>query len=629
MLNVRHIITVIIAAVVVMSLSASAQAAHWKKAPRAQISSNRMFELGVADPNNDGNQDIYTTNHKYPSSFSENTGHGFTEVSDEWGLIPDERFPGLEIPGPPANMSRDGVYVTYYDTPGSKESGGLEIDAVGVSVKGHLRTLGRNMSVRTAQGASAELSRDDDDRPMADFELQPGGKLVINASSLSDLPIQWNFDYPENSFNADQIYVGHHGVNPSSRDFDFKLRDRHSMAFADIAGDSNQDVFVDTGGLGGGISDPRYLGRVEDQLLISGAGSGGGYSDKLDGSGIHKGWCRGRQSSFSDYDYDGDLDLMTSCEEEYLQLYAQTSPAQFKQVAAPRVKADTYRWAQIENGGRQELLAASERGLEVWRYSGGHWERTQTIPAAAGAIQIALADYDESGSEDVMATVPGRGIVILRNKRGRLDLVSTGRLGLPTKRLSAASFVDYDNDGDIDVSTAPFGIYAQGRLGGFHRTGQMRLPDNNYTILQWMDYNNDGRRDPLVATQDREFANSSKIIRKKNATRGGRWLEVDLLGLAGNREAIGAKVQVSYAVREKSHRRKRSHRKPRKRIVHHTQTQWVGQNDDSRYSQGHYRVYFGLGKARRLKRVVITWADGSRKVMRNVKANQLLRISQS
>ena len=129
-----------------------------------------------------------------------------------------------------------------------------------------------------------------------------------------------------------------------------------------------------------------------------------------------------------------------------------------------------------------------------------------------------------------------------------------------------------------------------------------------YAIVEWMDYDNDGRRDPLIATSRREFSPSSHVIRKRNVTRAGHWLEVDLSGGRRNREAFGASVRV----------RLRGGR---------TLTQWVGQNDDARHSQGHYRLYFGLGKARVARRLVVRWPGGGETRLHGVRGDRLLRIA--
>jgi hypothetical protein len=54
--------------------------------------------------------------------------------------------------------------------------------------------------------------------------------------------------------------------------------------------------------------------------------------------------------------------------------------------------------------------------------------------------------------------------------------------------------------------------------------------------------------------------------------------------------------------------------------------QWVGQNDDSAHSQGHYRLYFGLAKRKRIQQLVVQWPDGQRTRLGPLKANRLLEV---
>ena len=93
------------------------------------------------------------------------------------------------------------------------------------------------------------------------------------------------------------------------------------------------------------------------------------------------------------------------------------------------------------------------------------------------------------------------------------------------------------------------------------------------------------------------------------ASGGGHWLELDLRGPAANAQAIGASAKARIG----------------ERWIH----QWVGQNDDSRHSSGHYRLYFGLGKERRIDKLVVAWPDGTKRVLRDLRADRILRIAPS
>jgi hypothetical protein len=56
-----------------------------------------------------------------------------------------------------------------------------------------------------------------------------------------------------------------------------------------------------------------------------------------------------------------------------------------------------------------------------------------------------------------------------------------------------------------------------------------------------------------------------------------------------------------------------------------TQTQWVGQNETSLYSQGHYRLYFGLGLQTSAD-LTVRWPDGKVAHLPDVAVDQLLPV---
>ncbi len=578
---------------------ATATKPRFDSAPDARIVTKRLFDIGVADPDRDGHQDIFTTNHKFRSVFLRNVrGRSFRDEINRMGLGPDPRFPGLDLLRRPADDG-PGIYIWPTDEPG--DAGQLHISSTGLATSGRISLYTRGVKVRRAEDADVSVTFDADERPLVDFDVRPGGELVLASNGLADLPIQFSFPGTgPDALTPAQIKVGTEAVAPSGLQFQFKLRDRHGFAFADVAGDRDQDVFVTTGGLGGGIASKKFFGLVADQLLVSAVA---GYADDIAMSGMSKGRCRGRSVSYADADGNGRLDLFSSCEGDIPRVFAQVFRGGFVQIPAPPAIGTAYRWAQLDRRGA-DLLVSTRRGLEVWRSRHADWRRVQRLKGGGEADQIALGDYDNSGSLDVLVTGP-RGVRLFANRRGRLRPVPS-RLGLPG-HAAAASFVDYDNDGRLDVSLAPQGLYR--RHGHrFKRTGVLNMRRVGYAIVEWMDYDNDGRRDPLIATSKREFSPSSHVIRKRNVTRGGHWLEVELSGGGKNREAIGASASV----------RLRGGRKL---------TQWVGQNDDARHSQGHYRLYFGLGGARVIKRLVVHWPGGRETRLRKVGADRLLRLS--
>ena len=52
----------------------------------------------------------------------------------------------------------------------------------------------------------------------------------------------------------------------------------------------------------------------------------------------------------------------------------------------------------------------------------------------------------------------------------------------------------------------------------------------------------------------------------------------------------------------------------------------VGLNDTSYFSQGHYRLYFGLGPHTRASKVTVRWSDGRTREFTDVEADRLVTI---
>lgn len=80
------------------------------------------------------------------------------------------------------------------------------------------------------------------------------------------------------------------------------------------------------------------------------------------------------------------------------------------------------------------------------------------------------------------------------------------------------------------------------------------------------------------------------------------------MGLANNHQAIGAKVLLEASG---------------SKIL-----QQVGDAEGSHYSQGHYRLYFGLGPSEKPSSVKVIWADGSSRLITNPEADRLLTIEE-
>ena len=602
------------AAMILCVLAASAaQAARFGPAGTADLPQKRLFDIGATDYDGDGNLDLFSTNHKARAVLLHNDGTGnFTDQFSDLGLSPSPGFPGLEYLRAP-EMTDPAIYLWYTDSSKEKLPGVLHIRSVGAQGSGTLVFESDTATAYRKENVTVRNSRNSDGRPVIDFDAKPGSSIDIRVDHI-DLPVSVSFrgtlpvdlPLPIAQLQPAQVRVGTLGVVAPSRRFVLNLLDRHGFAFADLSGDASTDIFMVSGGLGGQINLPDYAGRIKDQLYVP---SGGTYTDQIGGSGLVKGTCRARQTAAIDIDANGLLDLFESCQGEPPKIFMQTSAGQFEAAASAPPIAKNYRWTNL--GGRKpELLAAQKNGIHVYQQTAKGWKTVQVVAdnARKGAVmQFALDDFNSDGLLDVLA-VSRSGNTLLRDVKGRLREVPLSRVGLP-KRSLATSFVDYDNDGHGDVDLVPQGLYKGSGGGHYKRTGELTVGKTAGSALTtWFDAENDGLRDPVIAFGNAEFAKQMSLVRERNLGPGGHWLEVNLTGTAGNRQAIGARVGIRTGGRK--------------------QFQFVGQNDDSHHSQGHYRLYFGLGGTATIDRLVVRWPDGKMTRMQNVSADQLLTITQ-
>ena len=576
-----------------------------------ELPTRLLFDLGVVDFDADGDLDVFTLNHNDPQGLLVNQGDGaFENRLSALGLDHTPEFPGFEAPVEPAKPE-NGVYLfrTLGGSLGDDVAEGSLVIAVegdpGEEVSGEVR-FALPVAVREAGGAEVSTEVETGQLPsrhVVHFTAEGDARIVLEPDQMA-APIDVAI---EQGYPLSSIFVGPLRVSPRAHDFTLLLRDRHGMAWGDYDADGIMDVFIVRGGLKGQLEDLGVTGLITDELML---GDGSAFQDATAGSGLVKGSCRGREAAPVDFDRDGRLDLFWSCLDSSPGLFRRNRYGTFtdrsRRLERAGIEADHFEWLDVNGDGDDELIAVGHHKLFVYRVTpGGRWVRREGIRTLNEDVprKLAIADYDNDGDPDIFAPSP-TGNTLLVNSSGHFRARGPGSLGLPKSGSFTASWVDYDNDGRLDLHTVPEGLFRRVGRRSFHATGLAATSEQTLDALTtWFDDNNDGARDLLLASADPGW--DASLYENREAE--NHWLEVELVPESGVPPSVGARVRV--------------------RAQGRTQTQWVGQNDGSHYSQGHYRLYFGLGGAEQARSVKVIWPDGSKRRLRQVPADQLLHVS--
>ncbi len=303
---------------------------------------------------------------------------------------------------------------------------------------------------------------------------------------------------------------------------------------------------------------------------------GGRFSDVTKQAGILNGRSKALGVAVSDYDGDGWPDIFVANDTEPNFLYHNQGDGTFKEV------------------GVSAGLALSEQG---------------TSRAGMG---IDAADVRRSGSFDVLITnFAGEQLTLYRRDASGLflDVAAQSGVGVATQTYLGfgAFFLDYDLDGwtdlivnnghiNDDIAEKDAGVtYAEPALL-FRNVGGGRFSDVSKESgaalavprvgrgAAWGDFDNDGSPDLLLMTNN----GAPALLHNDNRT-GNGWIRLLLVGAASNRDAYGARVQVTVGA--------------------DTQTQEV-HSGSSYLSSSDRRLLFGLGSAARADSVEIHWPDG-------------------
>jgi hypothetical protein len=304
----------------------------------------------------------------------------------------------------------------------------------------------------------------------------------------------------------------------------------------------------------------------------------------------------GMGAIWGDYDNDGWPDLFVANDATYNYLYRNNRNGTFTET------------------GAQLGVAYSESGVEQ------------------GSMGVAWGDFNLDGKLDLfVSNFENEPNALYKNlgAEGFIDLTLASKIGQPSRPYVGwgTSFVDFDNDGWLDLLVANGHVYPQLELaqnknqagyrqpfllfrnlsdGTFEETskeaGLRELPLASRRGAAFGDINNDGLTDVLVVN----LGDAPTLLLNSSDTRNQSVI-VKLVQRGGNRDAVGARVVL------------RTSRRIRLQEV---------QAGASYLSQNDLRLHFGLGAEEKIESLEVRWSGGETETVGGLTPNRIHTVTQ-
>jgi hypothetical protein len=267
-------------------------------------------------------------------------------------------------------------------------------------------------------------------------------------------------------------------------------------------------------------------------------------------------------------------------------------------------------WGDYDNDGDPDLYITNDGPNRLLRNGGGgvFTRVTGLVIQDGGAGQgVAWGDYDNDGDLDLYVANWATGNRLIRNDgNDTFTAITSGPLG-GTDNSTGVAWGDCDNDGDLDLYLANYGqpnklLRYDGDTTFTELTDGPLGDAGNGTGVAWADHDLDGDLDLYLVNDGQP-----NVLMRNDLESGAHWLHLDLVGVASNRSAIGARARVVAGgvgrIREVS-------------------------GGSGYFSQNSLTLEFGLGPAPIADSVIVRWPSGTVQTLASVAADQRITLTE-
>jgi len=341
------------------------------------------------------------------------------------------------------------------------------------------------------------------------------------------------------------------------------------------------------------ISCSPTLYKGEPNILYHNNGDGT-FTDVSDAAGISKHIGKGMGVAIADYDGDGWMDIFVANDNDRNFLFRNRAGRGFDEV------------------GVESFVAYTENGVPV------------------SSMGVDFRDWNNDGRPSLFVTaLGGETFPLFRNEGNGFFSADTYAAGIGFRSIKlsgwGAGIYDFDNDGYKDLFSAnshvsenadidpqqhyrqPNAVFRNLHNGTFKDVSaeagagmQIRAAHRG---CAFGDLNNDGKIDVVVSA-----IGSPAELLYNTSMDANHWILIKTVGVKSNRDGIGTRIKVTGA----------------SGLVQYNHVTTAG----SYASSSDPRVHFGLGTDAVIKEIELKWPSGTVQVLRNVKADQSLTVTE-